>query len=253
MGEKRGQIALYAIVGLLVVFSVLLLLWFKTNFFMFNPDEGDLEDVMNNIRESIDECLTEISTEPIIRIGMQGGYLYSEGGLYRRYNGSDINYLCFNMDGVGCRNRMLTKENMEEQLAEFFDDELSRCFNVQDFKKFGGFTIDAKQWKTSVEILPYEVVLNLNYPIVLKGKDGVEVKEDIFVSSQPFPLGFVYDIVTDVVNSEALGDFDPLIYMLFKKGKVRIEKKRSYPDKLYIINKADNSYIFQFFIQGEAS
>jgi len=40
--------------------------------------------------------------------------------------------------------------------------------------------------------------------------------------------------------------------MLGHRGQFVIDKKRPYPDKLYILKSKDSDYVFQFFVQGEA-
>ena len=49
----------------------------------------------------------------------------------------------------------------------------------------------------------------------------------------------------------SLGEFDSLPYMLGRRGAIEIETIKPYPDTIYILNKRNSNYIFQFAIQGE--
>ena len=83
-------------------------------------------------------------------------------------------------------------------------------------------------------------------------KGDVVVDEDEFVESFKYPLGRLYDVSQTVVDTEAsVGEFDQLGYMLAHKGQYVIDKKRPYPDKLYVLQTKDSGYVFQFFVEGE--
>jgi len=254
--NKKGQVTLFVILGIVIVVVALLVLHTRTNLFLFNPSVEDLNNQLEGINEHVVDCILEVGEEPIRRIGLQGGYLGASTGAYIVYNDSTINYLCFNIeDSPQCMNRMLLEKNMEEQLSENIEFMLGSCLDVKSFKKFGGFEIVSGDWDCDVEIKKDNVVVNVYYPVQLKStKSDVEVSMSDFYKSFDFPLGYLYDASQIIVNTEAMyGEFDQLIYMLQEKGKIRIEKKRPYPDKLYIMNAIDNDYVFQFAIQGEVT
>jgi hypothetical protein len=254
--NKKGQITLFVILGIVIVAVALLVMYLKTNLFLFNPTVEDLNEQIEGIKEHVVRCMYIVSDEPIRRIGLQGGYLSAPEGSYRLYNDTTVSYLCFNIEGKPqCMNRMLLKSNMEKQLSENIDFMLRNCLDVKSFKRFGGFDIIADDWKSDVDIRNNEVVISLHYPIKLKSKrSNVEVSISDFYKKFNYPLGYLYDVSQKIVETEAIyGEFDQLIFMLHEKGKVRIEKKRPYPDKLYIMNVRDDDYKFQFAIQGEVT
>jgi len=252
--DKRGQVTLYVILGIVIVATTLIVLYLKTNVFLFNPSYEDLEGELADIRDHAIQCLKGVSDDPLRTIGLQGGYLATPDGTYRLYNDTQVSYLCYNMEDTSrCMNRMLTKLTMEEELQNNLDYLLRNCLNVQGFKKFGGFDIFEGDWKTDVDIRENDVVVKLDYPVTLRSKrSDVEVSMSGVSTRFGYPLGYLYDISQDVVNTEAIyGEFDQFIYMLNQKGKVRVDKKRPYPDKLYVMNQRGEDYIFQFFVQGE--
>ena len=142
---------------------------------------------------------------------------------------------------------MLTKAEMERQLNEVIEEGMSTCLNVQQFRR--GFEIQTGKLKINTDIGRDKVIVNANYPIMLK-RDEVIVEENEFIININVPLGRLYDVAMDIVNSEAeTGNFEQVSYMLDHRGQYVIEKKKPYPDKLYILMSKDSDYVFQFFIQ----
>jgi len=254
--RKRGQITAFVILGIVIVALVLLLLYTRTNVFMFTPSPEDLNKVMSDIRIDMLSCVGEVGDEPIRRIALQGGYLSTPTDTYRLYDDTTISYLCYNMeDDPRCMNRMLRKADMEQQLNEAIDFALSTCIDVQKFKKLGSFQITAsKDWEVGTMINPESVLVTVDYPITITSeKSELTLSEDTFKKVFNYPLGELYKVSQDVIDFETTyGEFDQLSYMLAYHGLYRIDKLRPYPDKIYKLNKQDSNYVFQFAIQGES-
>lgn len=253
--RKRGQVTAFVILGIVIVALVLMLLYFKTNVFIFTPSQEDLNKVMSDVRKDIISCIGKVGEDPIRRIALQGGYLSTPEGTYRLYDDTTISYLCYNMEETPiCRNRMLRLSDMETQLDEAIDFALSTCIDVQSLKKWGSFEINApEKWEVKTTINPESVMVEVDYPVTLtSGKSEAVLSEDKFTKVFNYPLGELYKVSQNIVDTESTyGEFDQLGYMLAYHGMYRIEKNRPYPDKLYIMNKQDSNYKFQFAIQGE--
>jgi hypothetical protein len=254
---KRGQLTVFVILGIVIVIIAALLLYFRTNIFLFNPSVEDLNSKLDDVREHMVRCVGEVSEPPIRQIGLQGGYLSTPPDTFRLYNDTTISYLCYSMKGSPqCINRMLTKSDMERQLNAAIDFGLQTCVDVQSFKKLGSFEIiTPNKWTVDTRIGSDMVVVTVNYPVRLRStKSTSEVSAQEFTKTFNYPLGYLYDVSQDILDYETqFGEFDQMIYMLAKKGQVRIDKKKPYPDKLYILSRYDGSYIFQFAVQGEST
>ncbi len=255
--KKRGQVTIFVILGIVIVIIVALLLYFKTNLFLFNPTAEDLNLRLDEIRQHVINCIAEVSDPPIRQIGLQGGYLSTPADTFRLYNDTTISYLCYSMkDTPRCRNRMLLKSDMEKQLSAAIDFGLQTCVDAQSFKKLGSFEIiTPEDWTVDTRIGSDIVVVTVNYPVRLRStKSAAEVSAQEFSKSFNYPLGYLYDVSQEILDYETeFGEFDQLSYMLAKKGQVRIDKKRPYPDKIYILGKYGNDYVFQFAVQGEST
>jgi len=252
---KRGQITAFAILGIVIVALVLMLLYFKTNVFIFTPSQEDLNKVMSDIRKDMISCIGQVGDEPIRRIALQGGYLSTPEGTYRLYDDTTISYLCYNMENdPRCINRMLRLSDMEKQLDEAIDFALNTCIDVQGLKKWGNFEIRTpKKWEVTTTINPESVRVEVNYPVTLiSERSDAVLSEDTFIKTFNYPLGELYKVSQNIVDTEATyGEFDQLSYMIAYHGMYRIEKDRPYPDKIYKLNKQDINYKLQFAIQGE--
>jgi len=251
--NKRGQATVFIIIGVVIVILVALyLVLTQTKVIPPFLGGGDASDEMSDIDEHISECMEEIGGEYLTRLGQQGGYLeIVSAGSYRTYNDSSVSYLCYNQPGlITCSNRLLTVAHMESELEDVISQGLESCINVYDYSDD---VRAAEDWVLEVEIFNSAVDMTLVYPVeVIKDEEDRREKEEFTFTFSDVPLGELYDVSMDIVNSEAsLGDFDQLLYMLQKFSKYNIYKYRPYPDKIYQISLREGGYVFQFAIEGE--
>jgi len=257
--NKRGQVTLFVILGIIIVAIIVLLLAFRKDIMPTPATRENLNSIMDDINEHISECVIEKSEEPLERIALQGGYLSTPIDSYRLWNDNTVSYLCYNIeDTERCRNRMLTKQHMEDELSEAMEMELAECVNVHGFEPglVKTFSVIAEEpMEVSTDINEDEVLFELIYPVKLKASSGEEeVSEERFVVPVEVPLGELHDVALDIIDSEAsMGRFDTLTYMLAKMSRYTIYLHQPYPDKIYQIKMRDGDYIFQFAVEGEPS
>ncbi len=247
--HKKGQVTMFIIAGIVVVAAVLLLLYLRGQILVVVTPEN-LPDQLLPIRDHIQDCLKTTAPDYIERIGLQGGYLSTPESTYRLNKGITISYLCYNVGRSPlCYNRMLTRSHMEIELSKAIAEGLQTCLNLKKFER--GFSMSIGSLLVNTEIGQDTVSVTANLPITLT-KESATVSEEEFSETFDYPLGRLYDVSQDIVGIESTyGEFDQLGYMLSKRGQYVIEKQRPYPDKLYILQQKDNSYIFQFHVQGE--
>lgn len=247
--KKRGQTTLFIILGIVIAILVVLFLVLATT------DIGpkltqNAEDVMIQVDEHVTECLDEASDDVITLIGLQGGYLSPPEGSYKLWDDYPVSYLCYNQVGQPtCINRLLTRADMEEQLETAIKNQLQGCVNVYGIDS--GISAPS-DFDLDVNILDDAVAIILDYPVsIVKGdqtssRDNFEISVDV-------PLGELYDVAMDVVNTEATtGYFDVVYYVVSKQGAYTIYPYKPYPDKLFQLKLREGDYIFQFAIEGEA-
>lgn len=249
--EKKGQITVFVIIGIVIVALIVLLYSFRSQI-PVPFAQANLQDEMQSARAQIQECLKNSAMEPIEKIGLQGGYLSTPPGSYRLFNDSAVSYLCYNQVGKNtCTNRMLTIENMQNELSNAIEEAVPECLEI-DISNSIEFT-PPDDYKVTTEIQPSKVIITLNYAVTLVDpKTGDELSEDKFVSALNAPLGDLYNVAMDIVDSEAsAGRFDVLSYVLSKMSKYTIYPHKPYPDKIYQIKLREGSYMFQMAIEDE--
>ena len=107
------------------------------------------------------------------------------------------------------------------------------------------------QQEVVTAIGPSSIVVTLKMPLTIS-KEDIVIKRDSFSETFDYPLGRLYEVSQTIVDYESqYGEFEQLSYMLAHKGEYVIDKKKPYPDKVYILKTKDSPYIFQFMIQGE--
>ena len=251
MFMKKGQATTFMILGL-VILATVVLLFFLRGQFLFGPITVDkIQDkAMGPIMDHIGDCVNEVAPDYFERIGLQGGYLKTPKDTYKLYDGVSVSYLCYNMENVPvCYSRYLTVGDMENQLENAIMEGLGTCINIKKLAK--GLDLNLGKLNVDVDVGDYSSIINLNFPIRL-GRGDVYVEEDNFETVLDVPLGALHGVAMDIVEVETqVGEFEQLIYMLSHKGQCVIDKKKPYPDKMYILTSKDSDYIFQFFVQGE--
>lgn len=251
MSKKRGQATGFVIVGIVVVVLVLLFFYLRGELAFGPVTPQTFEGRFQDIRDHTRSCLREVGGEPLRRIGLQGGRLRTPEGTFRLHEDIPVSYLCYDIENQAtCQNRLLTLTDMQNELAAVIKLGLAQCL---DFGKFRGrgYELVAGQQDVSVAIHVDTIAVTLRQPITLR-REQLTQKEDTFLETFSFPLGRLYDVSQDILDVETTyGEFDQLSYMLAHKGYYVIEKKKPYPDKLYILQSKDSDYVFQFFVQDE--
>jgi len=258
--NKRGQATIFVVLGIIIV--ALIILFFAARSTIFLPlNQESLSAELEKISNTIEECLLDNpnginANELVILMGKQGGYLNPEINTYLPYQDNSVSYLCYNIvNEESCYNRVLLLSNMEEQLNERFESILDSCLDLSSFERFKPYKLITPKIPTvDTEILESTIIINLNFPVTLKS-DESELSRELFTYTLEYPLGELYQVSQDVLDSETeIGKFDSLTYMLRPsiRGEVIVTLLPIYPHKLYTIKRNDNEYLFQFAVQGEA-
>ncbi|MEK6816907.1 MAG: hypothetical protein AABY09_04800 [Nanoarchaeota archaeon] len=251
--DKRGQITVFVILGIVIVAIIVLLFAFRKDIIPTSSQTG-INSEMKAAKQMITDCLEKSATAPVEKIAMQGGYLSPAPSTFRLWNDTQISYLCFNQaDKVTSTNRLLTLRKMEDQLSAAVEESLKTCVDLTDIK--GVDIIAQKDFKVTTRILPYQVLFDLDYPITVQSKvSDAKATEKKFSFIMDAPLGDLYDAAQDILDQETeIGTFDQLTYMLVKLGKHTIYVVKPYPDKIYRLKLRENPFMFQFAVQGEPS
>lgn len=259
--EKRGQVTIFIILGIILVAVVVGIGVLRSKVYIGPVTAEGLSNEAEPIKKHVEKCMNDVSDELIKKIALQGGYLEPGEGTYRLFDGIKISYLCFNMENDNkCMNRGLTKVALEDQLGNAIKEKIASCVNLDSYKKLNYEVVydNINTAKVNVNIGRDNTAVSMDYLIkLIKGDVEAEIRD--FSASLNYPLGRIYDVAKEIIETEATaGEFEQSTYMLYY-GKVFnkllfIEKHEyPYPDRRYELrlDKNDNPFIFQFYIQGE--
>ncbi|MEA3378464.1 MAG: hypothetical protein U9Q69_02375, partial [Nanoarchaeota archaeon] len=165
MDKKRGQVTIFVILGIVIVALIVLFLAFRKDILPPSSQSG-INSEMRAAKKMIENCLEASADDHIRTIGIQGGYLTPGLDTFRLWNDTKISYLCFNLEGkITCRNRLLTLRSMEEQLSRAIEKDLVTCVDLDEIR--GVEVIANEPFKVTTQILPYQVAIDLNYPVTI--------------------------------------------------------------------------------------
>ncbi|MBU1205086.1 MAG: hypothetical protein KKE93_04210 [Nanoarchaeota archaeon] len=191
--KKRGQITIFIIVGLILVFSMFIILYLNKN------KIGDLDVLQSSdikpIEYYVDLCVKSSASDALYLLGVQGGYtttpdLYFESAYakiaYWYYKGRDTSPAI---------------EEMEQELSSYVNRALPECIESLNVFSDMGFEFEFGEINTKTKINENNVEFNIDYPITIKkGDSKTEIKE--FYRNFPVRLGHMHSIAKEIVGKE---------------------------------------------------
>jgi hypothetical protein len=157
---KRGQVTIFIIIAILLIAIVALFFLFKDKINVFRAPD-------NPVFMYVESCITETGEDGILYIAKNGGYVYapslssSEGVPYYYHN--DKSYVP-------------ALDRVENQLSEYVEMALSAC--TDEFGEFPELEVEEGEVSCQTKIQENEVVINVNYPLVVKKGEDTTRFED---------------------------------------------------------------------------
>lgn len=196
--KKRGQLAIFMILGLVILISFFLVFYFKS------AAAKNKDDVVNTGKTSLDitpikhyitTCLKEVSDEVLFeKIGKQGGYLNPEGIVdYILYDGSKVPYY---LDGIAVN--YPTKDAIAERISNYVLAELESCLKLDVFSEMGFEVAKPVSFEVNTSINKKDVSVRLEYPLTVKQGDQTTELLD-FKVNLPVGLGDIYDSMETLI------------------------------------------------------
>lgn len=241
MKNKRGQVTLFIIIGIIIVVSALLIFMFKpkiTSTIKFNSE---------NPSAYIDTCIEDKITETLSQIYLNGGNL--EPNSFVMYDSEKINYLCYtNEYNQPCVNQQpLLKSHIENELYSVIKFTLDDCFDelANNYEK-KGYATNLRKGNLDIKIQTENILFNLtNYEIIVTKQDTNTYNSfDISIKSN---LYMILSIVNNIIEEEIkIGDINTMFYMnLFRN--FNLEKNQiNGGTTIYVLTDKKTGDKFQF-------
>jgi hypothetical protein len=196
--EKRAQVTIFIIVGLVVVVGLLVA------FFLISKDGPEnIPPVEMGPREFVISCVEDAIEESVEKMLRNGGEISPSHTI--AYQGSEWNYLCYQGDYyLGCYNlHPMLELQVEKEIESDTAIAVQTCFNDmrQSFED-AGFAVNMGGISGGIDLLPGYIEVDLMREITISDDEGSRAFEDFgFDFSSP-----IYDLIRvarEIVNSES--------------------------------------------------
>src|SRR3989344_6255160 len=128
MIEKRGQITLFMIVGIVLVIALILVLVirYRTTIAQYVP-EGLLPAQTGGVERFIEDCTDIIARDGLSLLTAQGGYIYLPEEIQYHPRASIDNGIKVPLWHYFSDNRIPSEVLIESQLGRYIDEQLKSC------------------------------------------------------------------------------------------------------------------------------
>ena len=230
--NKRGQMTLLIILGLVVVASVIGVYTFRESIFQTEWDKQrslslTVPAEAEELQAEITECIQEVIQDPVEVMGQQGGYIdipidpIGEGAHNELSNSLEIfpgtsfetaYWFYVAANGVES-NQIPSIEEMELELGDYVNENLMDCFG--DFELFLDNNATTGNVETVVEILDDEIQFTVYYPVHVDQED-FSFDFETFYESVDVPMGEMYKASLEILEEENTNYFlEELTYDMF--------------------------------------
>ncbi|TKJ17775.1 hypothetical protein CEE44_04550 [Candidatus Woesearchaeota archaeon B3_Woes] len=205
MLNKRGQVTIFIIIGIIIIASLI--------FFSMQTDltmRGDVwieetskipADVIP-IKNYVDNCIKDIVEDEVIWLSLQGGY-------YNVVDGYDYEFIEIPFYFYLGESKFPSKSVIEREFSKYMEDKLPECIN--DFESFREIGYEINAGSISVDTsLGKMLNMKVKYPISVKKQES---KTDIksFYLDYNFNFDKLYNILSDfAVEHQKNPDFVPI-------------------------------------------
>jgi hypothetical protein len=248
--EKKGQVTIFIIVGILIVGLILLFFLFKDSINL--PTIGGEE---KNPSSYLESCLEENVKEGINLLLLQGGKISPNSYKSFKFEGEEpknISYLCYNsQDYLPCVNQepMLIK-TLENEMYNYIETDVEECFDslTSNLKK-QRYNVDATYRKFEINLDEEGIKINIDAKITLTKSDETSTQEN-FEIIIPSEMREIAIVAGEIINKEASTcDFNH--YDMPKYKQVEITPyKTSDSSEIYKIKHKESEEEFRFAIKG---
>ena len=188
MANKKTQVTLFLILGLVVLIAV---------FFMgyIAPDKAKSESPSSllPLKSNIDFCVDEIAKQAVIYTGLYGGY-YKVPEPKLVYFFDDVPYYIY--QGT---NTMPSLTTIEAQISNYIMEQLPECVN--NLRDFQGAKIEGAISSVNSTVGKDSVLVYIDYPINVYKAD-VNTQFSKFRTEVPVRLDTIYSTASSIVEDK---------------------------------------------------
>jgi len=252
MVKKRGQVAIFIILGIVIIAIITLFLIFGEKVI---PEIGRGKEI--NPVPFLDSCIEDKIKEAVEIISLRGGYI--ENPLHKTFKFADeevytdISYLCYTQNYyIPCINQEpMLIQHLKDEMHDYISEDVDDCFDelVVSLGK-QNYVVETRYRGFEVELTEKKVIIEIDAELTLT-KTGETSKQEDFKIIIPSRFYDTALVVQEIVSQEAkFCNFEYLGYMLFYP-EWNIDKFRTSDSIIiYTVKHRDSNEKFRFAIRG---
>lgn len=235
---KRGQTALFMILGIIVLIIIGLVFLFRSEAFTSLYKEQVQADAntqaqLKNLNSFVEKCVENTAYDGVKFIGQNGGYVNSPNLSY-----NDIPYYFFNN-----KSYFPSKSIIQNEINKYVNDQLFFC--TRNFIDFPDLVIFQEIPKTSSKINDNEIELKVNYPLRVF-KNNIEYNTKVFNAVIDVRLGIIHNTISEIMVDQ-LNNTDSIcvscIVDLSEKNDLKVNIENMDDKTMLFIIRDENSRI----------
>lgn len=222
--QKKGQITLFIVIGLIILITFFIIFTFYLRLTDTQSEPPTFETITTDVRYFVDRCIESTALDGAYLIGSQGGYYEFDPPNYYftidPYNlGTEYSFGYAFEYQSSPQNILISIQKMEEEYENFMKKELIEC--IDDFSIFSYLphvTFDTKEPFADVTIEENKSFVKVDYPIIIKieGTNSVSKIAEFNEVTIPVRLGHLRNItdkIIDLMIAMAPGYDVPMSYL----------------------------------------
>src|SRR3989338_7886698 len=198
MNQKRGQVTIFIILGLILLISEGIFLYYASE---TAEEIQELPETIDaaSLTDYTESCLEAVAEEVITKAAAQGG-MY-EPVYYKVYENTSVEYLCYGEGTQQCVNAVMSLDAIEDQILYGIREEIDKCLSFQTFEG-QGYKITKGVFEGTATITDDAVEVQINYPLKVT-KDGETTTVENFDTKINVPFGELQNSARFIINKES--------------------------------------------------
>jgi len=247
MGNKRGQVTIFIIMGIVIVaFTILVYTFYPKIKTTLGVEES-------NPQSYFQLCMEEKFSETIAKISAQGGSINPD--LYSSYKEVKIGYLGYTGEyfSTSVVQIPMLMQHLKREIKEGLSKTAIECFNsLQESYVGKGYGVERQSGNERVNFFKNKIEVVYNYPFTFTKGEEVQ-RYDSFIIRLNNNLYELALIANDILYDEStLGDSDIEEKMIYNPN-IKVERiLKESGDKVYIITDRKTEDEFWFAIRSQS-
>jgi hypothetical protein len=242
MLNKRGQVAIWVIVALVIVIGGLLFVFFRGNLDLVSTLTGEFSP-----NTFLENCLEPEVRKNVEVLSKQGGSFNVEGGIL--YDGRDIKYLCYtNQNYELCKvQQPLLKKHFEDELDRVVNPIAVGCFSeLKSEYERRGYSVEGGSVEPETVITSGSIRVGFASPLTVSKEEERRAfgSFEVIIDSEMYDL---LSIATSIIDFESsLGDSETGLYIQYYPDLTIDKRKLSDGTTIYNVGNVVTGEEFSF-------